>query len=189
MTYEASLRSGFTPKLANRYILRLIFCGRESVTRYNLTEMAALPIVIGENTPILRAKSVPVKKITKEIKQLIADMQDTVAAAKGAGLAAPQVGRSERLCIALLSKKMTPMINPIITWKSETTAIAEEGCLSLPDLWLNVSRSTEIIVAYETETGKKRELKLSGFDARVVQHETDHLDGILITDHRRQTVL
>ncbi len=151
--------------------------------------MPALPIVIGEDTPILRAKTVPVKKISKEIKQLIADMKDTVAAAKGAGLAAPQVGRSERLCIALIGKTMTPMVNPIITWKSESTAIAEEGCLSLPELWLNVSRSTEIIVAYETETGKKRELKLYGFDARVVQHETDHLDGILITDHRRQTVL
>jgi len=159
------------------------------VKRYNLTEMPALPIVIGESTPILRAKTVPVKKISKEIKKLIADMQDTVAAAKGAGIAAPQVGRSERLCIALIGKTMTAMINPMITWKSESTSIAEEGCLSLPELWLNVSRSTEIIVAYETEAGKKRELKLYGFDARVVQHETDHLDGILITDHRRQTVL
>jgi peptide deformylase len=151
--------------------------------------MPVLPIVIGEKTPILRAKTVPVKKVTKEIKKLIADMQETVAAAKGAGLAAPQVGRSERICLALLGKTMTPLIDPYITWKSETTAIAEEGCLSLPELWLNVSRSTEIVVQFMTEAGKKRELKLSGFDARVVQHETDHLEGILITDHRRNTVL
>lgn len=151
--------------------------------------MPALPIVIGEHTPILRAKTVPVKKVTKEIKQLLKDMEDTVIAAKGAGLAAPQVGRSERLCIALLGKKLVPLINPMITWKSETTAIAEEGCLSLPDLWLNITRPTDIVVIFETEEGKKRELKLSGFDARVVQHETDHLDGILITDHRRNPIL
>ncbi len=151
--------------------------------------MPALPIVIGEKTPILRAKTVPVAKITKDIKKLIADMKDTVAAAKGAGLAAPQVGRSERICIALLGSTMTALVNPYITWKSDTTAIAEEGCLSLPDLWLNISRATDIIVHFETEAGKKRELKLSGFDARVVQHEVDHLEGILITDHRQHTVL
>lgn len=151
--------------------------------------MPVLPIVIGEKTPILRAKTVPVKKVTKQIKKLITDMKETVVVAKGAGLAAPQVGRSERLCIAMIGKTMTPLINPVITWKSDTTAIAEEGCLSLPDLWLNVSRSTDIIVEFETEAGRKRELKLSGFDARVVQHETDHLDGILITDHREHRIL
>lgn len=151
--------------------------------------MPALAIVIGEKTPILRAKTVPVAKVTKDIKKLIADMKDTVAAAKGAGLAAPQVGRSERICLALLGKTMTALVNPYITWKSDTTAIAEEGCLSLPDLWLNISRSTEIIVQFETDGGKKRELKLSGFDARVVQHEVDHLEGILITDHRQHTIL
>ncbi|MBP7114382.1 MAG: peptide deformylase [Candidatus Peribacteraceae bacterium] len=151
--------------------------------------MPVLPIVIGEKTPILRKKTVPVKTITKEIKKLLKDMEETVIAAKGAGLAAPQIGRSERLCIALIGSKLTALINPIITWKSDTTAIAEEGCLSLPDLWLNISRPTDIIVKYETDGGKKRELKLSGFDARVVQHETDHLDGILITDHRLHTVL
>ncbi len=146
--------------------------------------MPVLPIVIGENTPILRTKTIPVMKITKNMKQLLADMKKTVVAVKGAGLAAPQVGRSERLCIAMIGGKLTALINPFIIWRSIMTEIAEEGCLSLPDLWLNVSRSTDIIIEFQTEGGKQRELKLSGFDARVVQHETDHLEGILITDHR-----
>ena len=150
--------------------------------------MPALPIVIGENTAILRAKTIPVKKITKDIKKLLQDMEETVVVAKGAGLAAPQIGRSERLCIAMIGPTLVALINPFVIWKSETTAIAEEGCLSLPGLWLNISRATEIVVKFETENGKKRELKLSGFDARVVQHETDHLDGILITDRHKKIV-
>ncbi len=129
------------------------------------------------------------KKITKEIKKLIADMKETVSVAKGAGLAAPQVGRSERLCIAMIDHKLVALINPHITWRSETTAIAEEGCLSLPDLWLNISRPTDIVVHFETEKGAKRELKLSDFNARVVQHEIDHLEGILITDHRAHRIV
>lgn len=151
--------------------------------------MPVLPIVIGEKTPILRAKTVPVGKITKVIKQLLTDMKETVVAAKGAGLAAPQVGRSDRLCLAMIGNKITALINPSITWRSDTTAIAEEGCLSLPDLWLNISRPTAIIVHFQTERGADRELKLGGFDARVVQHEVDHLEGILITDHRKNVVM
>ncbi len=151
--------------------------------------MPALSIVIGEKTPILRKKTVPVSTITKEIKKLLSDMKETVVVAKGAGIAAPQVGRNERLCIAMIGNKLVALVNPFITWKSETTAVAEEGCLSLPDLWMDVSRSTDIILEFQTEAGKKRELKLSGFDARVVQHEVDHLEGILIVDHRRQKVL
>ncbi len=147
--------------------------------------MSALSIVIGENTPILRKKTVPIGTITKEIKKLLSDMKETVVVAKGAGIAAPQVGRNERLCIAMIGNKLVALVNPFITWKSETTAIAEEGCLSLPDLWMDVSRSTDIILEFQTEAGKKRELKLSGFDARVVQHEVDHLEGILIVDHRK----
>jgi peptide deformylase len=65
----------------------------------------------------------------------------------------------------------------------------EEGCLSLPEVWIQVTRPTEIILKYMTESGKPRELKLSGWDARVVQHEVDHLDGVLIVDHRRSAVL
>lgn len=151
--------------------------------------MAVLPIVIGENTPILRAKTKAVKKITKEILKTLDDMTETVIASKGAGIAAPQVGRSERMCIALLGKKLVSLINPEITWRSDTVSTAEEGCLSLPEIWLQVTRPTDIILKFQTPAGKELELKLSGFDARVVQHEVDHLDGILIVDHRKQTLM
>ncbi len=130
-----------------------------------------------------------VPSITKAILKLIQDMEETVAIARGAGLAAPQVGRTERVCLASIRKKMTPLINPIITWKSEETDVMEEGCLSLPEIWLNVTRPTDIVLTYLTPGNKKREMKLSGFDARVVQHEVDHLDGILITDHRKSLVM
>jgi peptide deformylase len=151
--------------------------------------MSVLPIVIGEGNPVLHAKTKNVKTITKDILALISDMQETVKAAKGAGLAAPQVGRSERLCLALLGKKMMPLINPKIMMMSKEQSIAEEGCLSLPEIWIQVARSEEIVVSFLTPEGKARELKLVGWDARVAQHEIDHLDGVLITDRRKEMVL
>ncbi len=151
--------------------------------------MPLLPLVIGQDAPILRKKTRDVPRITKDIKQLLRDMHETMVVAKGAGLAAPQVGRLERVCLAMIGKKTVPLINPHITWRSETTATAEEGCLSLPDVWLHVSRPTDIVLEFLTPANKKRELKLSGFDARVVQHEVDHLEGVLIVDHRQQVLM
>ncbi len=151
--------------------------------------MPALPIITGQKNPLLHVKTKAVAKITKDILQLLNDMHDTVIAAQGAGLAAPQVGRTERVCIAQINRKLVPLINPQILWRSETMAVAEEGCLSLPEIWINVVRPTDIVVQFRTKQNKPRELKLSGFDARVVQHEVDHLEGILITDHRKQTVM
>jgi peptide deformylase len=151
--------------------------------------MPVLPIVIGEQNPILHAKTKNVKTVTKDVLKLIDDMHETVKAAKGAGLAAPQVGRTERVCLALLGKKMVPLINPKIIMKSEEQSIAEEGCLSLPEVWINVSRCEAIVVSFLTPGGKARELKLVGWDARVAQHEIDHLDGVLITDRRKEMVM
>ncbi len=151
--------------------------------------MPVLPIVTGENNPILRKKTTPVAKVTKDILALLKDMEATTIAAKGAGLAAPQVGRNERVCLCLIHKKLTPLINPKITFRSEEMESAEEGCLSLPDVWLHVARSKEIVVQFLGLTGRKRELKLTDFNARVVQHEVDHLEGILIVDHRLENVL
>ena len=144
--------------------------------------MPVLPIVTGAKTPVLRKKTVNVASVTKDITKLIDDMLLTVADAKGAGLAAPQVNRSERICIAKIGEDFVPLINPDITWRGKETDTMEEGCLSLPDVWLQITRPLDIILQFETPKGKKRELKLSGFDARVVQHEVDHLDGILIVD-------
>ncbi len=151
--------------------------------------MTVLRIVTGKDSPILRTKTKEVKKITKEIKALVEAMKETTLAANGAGIAAPQVNRNERICIAQIAKKLTPLINPLILWRSTETETMEEGCLSLPELWIQVTRPREIVVKYLSLTGRERELKLSGFDARVVQHEVDHLEGVLITDYVREAIL
>ena len=144
--------------------------------------MALLEIVTGKDTPVLLTKAEPIPKVTKEIKKLIKDMHETVAE-RGVGLAGPQVGVSLRICLCSINGKMTPLINPEITWKSEKTKKDEEGCLSLPGIWLKIPRAVEIHLNYTDEKGNEQERKLKDFDARVVQHEVDHLDGVLITDY------
>ena len=124
-------------------------------------------------------------KVTKEILKLIKDLQETVKDADGAGIAAPQVARTERVCLALISGKMIPLINPKITSKSKEQESAEEGCLSLPGIAVIVPRSTEITLKYLDAKGKSQERKLHDFDARVVQHEVDHLEGVLIVDYQK----
>lgn len=145
--------------------------------------MAILPIVIGPDNKILRTKTKPVPKVTKEVKQLIKDMVITMKEASGVGLAAPQVNASARVCIAVIGGKIVPLINPAITKKSKETYIDQEGCLSLPNVWLDIPRSVEIELEYVDLKGKKQQRKLDHFDARVVQHEVDHLDGVLIVDY------
>lgn len=146
--------------------------------------MAVLPIITGSDTEVLRTKTKPVAKVTKEIKKLIKDMYDTVQKAEGLGIAAPQVNASLRLCLANINGKMTPLINPEILWKSEETSVMEEGCLSLPNQNVDVERAVEMSVRFLTEKGQEQELRLHDLDARVVQHEVDHLDGVLIVDYQ-----
>ncbi|MDD3896294.1 MAG: peptide deformylase [Candidatus Peribacteraceae bacterium] len=146
--------------------------------------MAVLPIITGAETPVLRSKTVPVPKVTKEIRKLIKDMYETVHAAEGGGLAAPQIGITHRLCLAAINGRIIPLINPEILVKSNATDTMQEGCLSLPGLWIDVPRAKEIHLTYKDENGKRQERKLTGWDARVVQHEVDHLDGVLIVDYQ-----
>lgn len=146
--------------------------------------MSVLPIEIGAENPILRKKTTKVKSVTKDIKKLIDDMLRTMTRADGAGIAAPQVGRNERLCIALIGGKAEVLVNPEITFFSKDTLVAEEGCLSLPGIWIDVPRSKDIIVSFTNARGQNEERKLSEWDARVVQHEVDHLEGKLIVDYR-----
>lgn len=145
--------------------------------------MAILPIVIGADNPMLRAKTKKIPSVTKEIKTLARNMMETMVEANGIGLAAPQIGQSIRLCVAPVSGKMEALINPEITWKSEEIAVDEEGCLSLPQIFLPITRSTDIIVKFTDDKGQAQERKLKGLEARVVQHEVDHLDGVLIVDY------
>jgi peptide deformylase len=145
--------------------------------------MAILPIVIGPDNPVLRTKTKPVPKVTKDVKQLVKDMIETMKEANGVGLAAPQVDRLERICIAVIGGKIVPLINPVITKKNKEKALDQEGCLSLPNVWLMIPRSTKISLTYTDLKGKKQERQLEDFDARVVQHEVDHLEGVLIVDY------
>lgn len=147
--------------------------------------MAILPIVIGPDNPVLRKKTKPIPAVTKGAKQLIKDMIETMHEANGVGLAAPQVNRTERICIAVIGGKVTPLINPVIAKKSKETDLDQEGCLSLPNVWLMIPRSIEITLTYKDLKGKKQERKLKNFDARVVQHEVDHLEGVLIVDYAK----
>jgi len=144
----------------------------------------ALKIETGENNEILRKKAEQVGVIDKKILKLIKDMEKSMKDEKGVGLAAPQVGVSKRVIIILFDGKMAiPMINPEITSHSDKTEYGEEGCLSLPGKWGQVERYREILVQFKDWKGEKRALKLEGFNARIVQHEIDHLDGILFTDY------
>jgi peptide deformylase len=145
--------------------------------------MAILPIQKGADHPMLRRKAQKVLKVTKAIQKLIRDMRQTVQSADGAGIAAPQVGTSLAVCLAMIQGKMMPLINPEITWKSEETNTEEEGCLSLPGVTVPVTRPREITVKYVDGRGASQEHKLTGFDARTVQHEVDHLNGVLIVDY------
>lgn len=149
--------------------------------------VSVLPIVIGKDQPILRSPTKPVAKVTKEIVKLLRDMRDTVEHAEGAGIAAPQVGRSERVCLALIAGRMLQLINPKITARSTEKESAEEGCLSLPGIAVSVPRHLSITVSYLDGKGKAQERKLRGFDARVVQHEVDHLEGVLIVDYQKES--
>ncbi|MBI2635704.1 peptide deformylase [Candidatus Peregrinibacteria bacterium] len=149
--------------------------------------MAILPIVIGADNPILRAKTRRVRCVTKELRKMIKDMTETMHAADGVGLAASQVGRTERVCIAVIGGRATPIINPAITDRSMETDADQEGCLSLPNVWVIVPRHTVITLEYTDIKGKKQQRRLTRFDARVVQHEVDHLDGVLIVDYAART--
>ncbi len=145
--------------------------------------MSVLPIQKGADNPILRKKGAKVPEVTKALRKLIKNMRETVKEEDGAGLAAPQIGESLQLCLALIEGKMTVLINPEIAWKSGETHVEEEGCLSLPGLQVPVARPISITVKFLNEKGASQELKLTDFSARTVQHELDHLNGILIVDY------
>lgn len=147
--------------------------------------MAVRTIVTGVSHPILRARAKEVSSISRELQGLLTDLHETVSEVKGAGLAAPQLGESLRACVAKIGGDFTPLINPEILWRSSEILLGEEGCLSLPEIWLLVPRAREIVLRFHDEKWRERELRLAEFDARVVQHEIDHLEGKLIVDYQQ----
>lgn len=149
--------------------------------------MAKLKIIVGENNPILRAMSEPVKKFDGELKKFVADLKRAMVAAKGLGIAAPQVGKNIRVFIAVFNhgtshQVSVVMVNPEILSHGEEMVLGEEGCLSLPGVFGKVMRYKRVSVRYFDLDGSAQVLDLEGLNARVVQHENDHLNGVLIVD-------
>lgn len=131
---------------------------------------------------ILREKSLLVKEITTEILNLIRDMAETMYTDSGVGLAAPQVGISKRIIIIDEEKEgLMVLVNPEII-KSEGEIIDEEGCLSIPGIYSDVKRSSKVTVKALNENGDKIEITKEGLIARALQHEIDHLNGVLFID-------
>jgi peptide deformylase len=144
--------------------------------------MAVLPMR-RYGDPVLRQKAKPIGEITPEIRALIVDMVDTMHDEVGIGLAAPQVGVSIRLLVMDAGKGVTrALLNPRIV-ERRGSVVAEEGCLSLPGIFADVERSEWVKVEATGSDGQPMSLEASGLQARVVQHEMDHLDGVLFLDH------
>ncbi|MBS0275668.1 MAG: peptide deformylase [Proteobacteria bacterium] len=149
--------------------------------------MAIRPILTAPD-PRLKAVSEPVAKVDGEVRTLIEDMIETMYDADGIGLAAIQVGQPKRILVLDIDQrdgKKNPQafINPVITWASEEMAVAEEGCLSIPEIWDEVERPARIKAEYLDRDGKKQTLEADGLLATCLQHEMDHLEGILFVDH------
>lgn len=139
--------------------------------------------------PLLRKVSDPVRAVDKEMRALVDDMFKTMYDAPGIGLAAVQVGKPIRLFTLDVGRKTgvekNPMvfINPEIVWRSEDVSTHEEGCLSIPDYYTDVERPARIRVKYQDMDGKAHELEADGILSTCIQHEFDHLNGVLFIDH------
>jgi peptide deformylase len=149
--------------------------------------MAIRPILIAPD-PRLKVVSTDVKKVDAEIRKLAGDMADSMYAADGIGLAAVQIGVPKRVIVMDLDQKdgkknWRVFINPKIRWASEELATFEEGCLSVPDIWDDVERPARIRAEYLDLDGKRVEMEADGMLATCLQHEMDHLEGILFLDH------
>ncbi|MCT4591781.1 MAG: peptide deformylase [Candidatus Gracilibacteria bacterium] len=141
-------------------------------------------ILIGEGNKVLRAKSE--KAGIKKAKEILVEMRRVLKKQEALGLAAPQIGENYRVVMCSIDGRFTAMINPEIMSFSLDTEIKEEGCLSLPDEWGNVERAYSIELEYTNEEEERVKVYLEGWNARVVQHELDHLEGILFTDRMKK---
>jgi peptide deformylase len=149
--------------------------------------MSKLEILVAPD-PRLKVVSRPVEKVDAGIRRLMDDMLETMYAAPGIGLAAPQVGRPVRVMVVdVADKEEKPqpyrMVNPQIVAASDSLRITNEGCLSVPDFFADVERADTITVAYLDENGESRTLAADGMLATCIAHEIEHLEGVLFVDH------
>lgn len=137
-------------------------------------------------SPVLRQRAVPVAAVDDEVRRLVDDLLETMQAAKGVGLAANQVGVSQRVAVVDVGPDDPPaivLINPRIVQVGEEVETAEEGCLSIPEIFGEVERPLRVTLEALDRDGRPYRADVSGYKARAVQHEIDHLDGVLFLDH------
>lgn len=143
-------------------------------------------------SPVLRQRSAEVGTVDDEVRRLVDDMFETMDAAKGVGLAANQVGVARRVAVVDAEGERFAMIDPVIV-ESEGRSVAEEGCLSIPDIYGDVTRPERVVIEAMDREGNRYQMDAAGLKARAIQHEIDHLDGILFLDHlspiRRQMLV
>jgi len=147
-----------------------------------------LRVILTEPNKILREKSLKVEKVDKELQKLMDDMLETMYAAPGIGLAAIQIGAPKRVIVLDLSPKDKPknpmyFINPEIINKSENNTTYEEGCLSVPGQFAEITRPEKCHIKFLDYFGQPKEIKAEGMLATCIQHEMDHLEGILFIDY------
>ena len=148
--------------------------------------MARLPIIKAPD-PRLKKKCAPVETVDDELRQLMDDMLETMYEAPGVGLAAPQIGVLKRILVMDVSRadedrRPLRIVNPEIIEKSEKVVPREEGCLSFPEQYAEVSRPETVRVRYLDENNETQEMDADGLAAICIQHEMDHLDGVLLVD-------
>jgi peptide deformylase len=145
---------------------------------------AALRHVRKLGDPVLRASALPVERFDETLRAEVQRMGELMEDALGIGLAATQIGVLHRVLVFRADPEdpLTALVNPILEWSSEETEVANEGCLSIPLVHVDVERPAEVRVRARDEHGEELELQASGLTARVIQHEMDHLDGVLMID-------
>jgi len=145
---------------------------------------AAMSFIRRLGDPVLKSRATPVDRFDDALKAEVARMGGLMGDAMGVGLAAPQIGLSQRLLVYRVGQDapLIALVNPEIEWASDHEECFEEGCLSIPGITVDVDRSVHVRVRAKDETGTDRTVEASGLEARVIQHEIDHLDGVLILD-------
>jgi peptide deformylase len=145
---------------------------------------AAMSFIRKLGDPVLKSSATPVDRFDEALQAQVARMGGLMNDALGVGLAAPQVGMSQRLLVYRVGPDapLIALANPEIEWASDETDVGEEGCLSIPGVAVDVERPVHVRVKALDEAGETRSVEASGLEARVIQHEIDHLDGVLILD-------
>jgi peptide deformylase len=145
---------------------------------------AAMSFIRRFGDPVLKSRATPVDRFDDTLRAQVARMGGLMSDALGVGLAAPQIGLSQRLLVYRVGQDapVIALVNPEIDWLGGDEETMEEGCLSIPGINVDIGRAIHVRVRAQDETGAERVVEASGLEARVIQHEIDHLDGVLILD-------